>query len=108
MFIIEMTMYESNYIAKNTESTKVLDMRTFDINHQLSLFVYFYEEYIHLKLRRYQDEETTIQDWNTLKSFGFIYPDIDLVNTTDIFIDQEDNQLHAKIPLTIFKRSDYL
>lgn len=41
MFIIEMTRYESDFIAKSREQNESLDMRTYDIDHNLSLFAYY-------------------------------------------------------------------
>ncbi|MCC5894875.1 MAG: hypothetical protein JJU16_05375 [Alkalibacterium sp.] len=107
MFIVDMTLYESDFIRKSTVNNKALDMRTYDIDHTLSLFAYYYEQYVHLKLRRYKDEETSLSDWNKLKAIGTIYPDIHLNDTEEIYLDMNSNQLHVKIPFSIYKRSDY-
>ncbi|SFB89920.1 hypothetical protein SAMN04488102_101324 [Alkalibacterium subtropicum] len=106
MFVIEMTTYESDFVFKNTESTGAYDIRTFDIDHEMSLFAYYYEDYIHLKIRRYNDQETTMNDWKKLKSVGLLYPDIDFDDTKDIFLDEQENQLHIQIAHTIYKRND--
>lgn len=107
MFIIEMSEYESDFIVKSTKSTGADLIRTFDFDHEMSLFVYYYEDYIHLKIRRYKDEETTEDDWLALKSAGHLYPDINLTDASEIYIDQEENQLHVQIPNYTHKRNDY-
>lgn len=104
MFIIEMSMYESDFVRKSTEETGALDVRTFDLDHLMSLFVYYFEDHLHLKLKRYKADETTFDDWKRLKAAGTLYPDIDLNDTLEVFLDLEDNQLHAKLPHTIFKK----
>ncbi|OJF95228.1 hypothetical protein [Alkalibacterium sp. 20] len=103
MFIVEMTTYETDFVKK---STGAYDVRTFDINHEMSLFAYYYDEYIHLKIRRYKDEETTLNDWEKIKSVGLLYPDINLNDTKDVYLDLEDNQLHVKNGHTMYRRSD--
>lgn len=99
MFIIDMTSLESDFIEKNTVKSGANNIRTYDINHQLSLFAYYYEDYIHLKIRRYYGIEVTMEDWADIKSAGIIYPNIELSNVQDIYLDQEDNQLHIKLAL---------
>lgn len=106
MFIVEMTTYESDFIIKSTKKSNAYQIRTFDVNHELSLFAFYYEEYVHLKLRRYKNEETTLADWQTLKQFKVLQPDITLDDSAEIFLDIEDNQLHVHIPYPIYKRSD--
>lgn len=106
MVIIEMTTYESDFVEKSTARSGAHKIRTFDINHESSLFAFYYEEYIHLKLRRYHDEETTHNDWNQLKAAGILQPDICLNDASEIFLDMEDNQMHVHIPYPIYKRSD--
>ncbi|MDN6290991.1 MAG: hypothetical protein L0J63_11990 [Tetragenococcus koreensis] len=107
MFIIEMSEYESDFITKSTKTTGASLIRTFDVNHEMSLFAYYYEDYIHLKLRRYKDQETTMDDWLSLKAVGLLYPDINLADVSEIYIDQEENQLHVQIPNYTHKRNDY-
>lgn len=106
MFIIEMTQYESDFVLKNTERTGAYDIRTFDINHKMSLFVYYYEEYVALKLRRYGDKPTTVSDWERLKKIKLIRPDLDLSHIADVFVDHNDNQVHVKLMKTTSKRNE--
>lgn len=107
MFIIEMSEYESNFIVKSTKSTGADLIRTFDVDHEMSLFAYYYEDYIHLKIRRYKEQETTEDDWLSLKAVGLLYPDISLKDASEIYIDQKENQLHAQIPNYTHRRNDY-
>lgn len=106
MFIIEMTYYESDFIVKNTESTGAYDIRTFDIDHKMSLFAYYYEEYIHLKLRRYGGQQTTLSDWRLIQSVSMIQPDLNLKDAVDVYLDQEDDQVHVKLMKTARKRNE--
>lgn len=106
MFIVEMTTYESDFVIKNTKRSGAYDIRTFDIDHEMSLFVYYYEEYIALKLRRYGNRPTTVSDWERLKHIKLIQPDLYLNDVADVFVDHDDNQVHVKIRHTISKRTD--
>lgn len=106
MFIVDMTTYEMDFVIKCTKKSGAYQVRTFDIDHDMSLFAYYYEDYIHLKIRRYKNEETTTDDWERIKSFGLLYPDINFADTKDFYHDKEDNQLHVKIAHTIYKRND--
>ena len=104
MFIIEMTAYESDFIDKNTELSGAYQIRTFDVNHSMSLFAYYYEDYIHLKLRRYGEIETSVDDWKQLKHVGLLYPDINLHAPLEVMLDLEEDQLHVKVPRSIYKK----
>lgn len=106
MFIVDMTVYESDFVTKSTKKSKALKVRTFDIDHECSLFAYHYEEYVHLKLRRYNDKETTMREWDRLKAFGILFPDINLNEASDVYLDVKDNQLHIHIPCPAYKRHD--
>ncbi|WP_423189460.1 hypothetical protein ACO1PF_00670 [Alkalibacterium sp. f15] len=106
MFIVDMTTYESDFVLKSTKKTGAYQIRTFDIDHAFSLFAFYYEGYVHLKLRRYKDEETTYKDWERIKTFGTLYPDICLTDAMDVYLDTKENQLHVQIPYPIYKRSD--
>lgn len=97
MFIIEMSMYESDFILKNTKRSGAYDIRTFDVNHQLSLFAYYYDDYIHLKLKKYGDTKTTLSDWKMIQKASMLYPNLDITRTEDIYIDNENNQIHVKL-----------
>lgn len=106
MFIIDMTTLESDFVLKSLTRSKANDIRTYDVNHQMSMFAYYYDDYIHLKIRRYNDQRTSSRDWQSIQTAGFIYPDIELNQTEDIYMDHEDNQLHVKLPYSIYKRND--
>ncbi|GEK88928.1 hypothetical protein SAMN04488100_10569 [Alkalibacterium putridalgicola] len=106
MFIIEMTTYESDFVIKNTKRTGAYDIRTFDINHDLSLFVYYFDDYIHLKLRRYGEKPTTISDWELIQGINFIRPDLNLNDVVDVYLDEEDEQVHIKLMKLTSKRNE--
>lgn len=60
-----------------------------------------------MKLRRYKEDDTTFSDWKQLESVGLLYPDIDLNDTKEVYMDTQNNQVHIKIPFSIYKRSDH-
>ena len=98
MIIIELTQNESDFVAQSMENTGAYQVRTFDIDSICCMFAYYFEDFIHLKLRRYAQEETSICDWFNLKSVGVIYPDIVLEETLDVHFDLEENQIHVQLP----------
>lgn len=106
MFIIEMTNYESDFIDKNTNRTGAYDIRTFDINHDLSLFAYYFDDYIHLKLRRYGENPTSISDWEMIQDVNIIRPDLNLNDVVDVYLDEEDEQVHIKLMKITSKRNE--
>ncbi|MCI3027734.1 hypothetical protein LMF32_01100 [Desemzia sp. C1] len=105
MIIIEMTEEESEFVAYSTENTGAYRVRTFDIDNVCCLFAYYFDEFIHLKIRRYVKEQTAISDWFQLKSAGIIYPDIILDETIDVRFDLEENQIHVQLPNTVNERN---
>lgn len=98
MIIIEMTQEESNFVSDSMENTGAYAVRTFDIDGVCCVFAYYFVDLIHLKLRRYAREETSISDWFELKSVGIIYPDILLEETIDMHFNLEENQVHVQLP----------
>lgn len=100
MIIIELTEQEMDFAVKSSEQTGAYKVRTFDIDTKSCVFVYYFDEYIHLTIRRYAKEQTSMKDWEELRSARMIYPDIDLSETIHIHFDIEENKIHVQLPHT--------
>lgn len=98
MFIIEMTTYESDFCKKSTKTTGAYRVRTFDVNHTHSLFAYYYEDHVHLTFKRYNQGETTMEEWERIEQVGLLFPDIDLMTEKEVWMQEDNNQIHVKVP----------
>ena len=97
MIIKDLSTLESDFCRQATVNTGSVRVRSMDIDMEYSLFVYYFKEYIHLSLSRYDDKDINEDVWEQLKNMGMIYPDVFLSDVEDMWINKEKQQLHAKL-----------
>lgn len=97
MIIKDLSSLEKDFCRQATENTTALRVRSMDIDMTYSLFIYYFEEYIHLSLSRYDDKDIKMDLWHELQNVGMIYPDVALNNVDDAWINEEQQQFHAKL-----------
>lgn len=104
MFIIEMTAWELDFCQKSTETTGAWKVRTFDVNHACSLFMYYFEDHVNLTFKRYDQQETTLDDWAQFEQIGFLYPDIDLRSEKEVWMNEEHAQVNVRMTIASNER----
>jgi len=97
MIIKDLSTLESDFCRQATVNTGSVRVRSMDIDMEYSLFVYYFKEYIHLSLSRYDDKDINEDVWEQLQDMGMIYPDVGLTDVEDMWINKEKQQLHAKL-----------
>lgn len=97
MIIIDLSSLESDFCKQATKNTGARQVRSMDIDTEYSMFVYYFTDYIHISLGRYDDKDMDKQVWEALADVGTLYPDVDLSRLDDIWINEEKQQLHVKL-----------
>lgn len=97
MIIKDLSTLESDFCRQATVNTGSVRVRSMDIDMEYSLFVYYFKDYIHLSLSRYDDKDISDEVWEQLRDVGMIYPDVGLTDVEDMWINEEKQQLHAKL-----------
>lgn len=97
MIIKDLSSLEKDFCRQATENTTAYRVRSMDIDMTYSLFIYYFEDYIHLSLSRYDDKDISIDLWRQLQNIGMIYPDVALDDVEDEWINEEQQQFHAKL-----------
>lgn len=97
MIIRDLSSLESDFCKQATKNTGAHKVRSMDIDMEYSMFVYYFEDYIHISMARYDDKDMDNQVWKQLAEVGMIYPDVDLSWLDDVWINEEKQQLHIKL-----------
>lgn len=97
MIIKDLSTLESDFCRQATINTGSVRVRSMDIDMEYSLFVYYFKDYIHLSLSRYDDKDISEEVWEQLQDVGMIFPDVNLSHLSDFWKNDEKQQLHVKL-----------
>lgn len=98
MFIIELTKLEPDFIKKSTETKECEKTRSFDIDHQGAMYIYYYKDHVQIQLMKYGKRETTSKDWEIIKRFPNLLNDINLNKPVRVSHNLEDDYLNIYLP----------
>lgn len=98
MFIIELTKLEPDFIKESTETKECMKTRSFDINHNAAMYVYYYTEHVQIQLMKYGNHETITSDWEIIKQFPILLNDININRPVRISHNLEDDYLNIYLP----------
>lgn len=85
MIIKDLSSIESDFCRQASTNTGSVRVRSMDIDMEYSLFVYYFKNYIHLSLSRYDDKDINMNIWEHLQVVGMIYPDVHLRYLSDFW-----------------------
>lgn len=100
MIIIDLTTYEANFCTKASESKRALEVRSYDIDAEYAMFIYFYDHHFDLSITRYDDSEMTMDIWQKLQHIRFVYPDVDLTECSEVYLCDDNKRISAKINMS--------
>lgn len=94
MFIIELTELEPYFIKESTKTKECVKTRSFDIDHEAAMYVYYYTDHIQIQMMKYGNHKMITADWEIIKRFPILLKDINISKPVRVSHNLEDDYLN--------------